>query len=112
MLQDTDQVTRKSGADDEIRFWREFVASDRFKNNFCGPFKNPEIEPDIDLLVRTIAYRATDRGETPVVLDIGSGPVSMLSQSFPLDEYKVDLRAADPLGDDYKRYGRTPSRIV
>jgi len=90
---------RDKGRVDEISHWREFCQSRRFIENFCLRQPNPEIDPDVELFIKGYAVAENARGATPKVLDIGSGPVSMLSRSF--DGEAVELHAADPLADDY-----------
>jgi SAM-dependent methyltransferase len=90
---------REAGRVDEIRHWREFCGSTRFRENFCEREPNPEIDQDVELFIKGCAAVQNAHGQVPKVLDIGSGPVSMLSRSFAGE--KVDLYAADPLADDY-----------
>ncbi|WP_084268572.1 class I SAM-dependent methyltransferase [Allorhizobium undicola] len=90
---------REVGRNDEIDFWRGFCASERFIENFCVRVPNPEMNADVELFIKCHALAENRLGRVPKVLDIGSGPVSMLSHSF-VDE-KVELHAADPLASDY-----------
>jgi hypothetical protein len=94
-----DESARVLGREDELRHWREFCRSERFIENFCIREPNPEIDSDVELFIKGYAANANAYGIVPKVLDIGSGPVSMLSRSFSGES--VDLHAADPLADDY-----------
>ncbi len=93
------QSLRDAGRRDEIEFWREFCQSERFVENFCTREPNPEIDQDVELFIKGYAVAQNGHGKVPKVLDIGSGPVSMLSRSFAGEQ--VELHAADPLADDY-----------
>jgi len=95
------QTLRDVGWDDEMSFWREFCQSERFIENFCVRVPNPEMDQEIELFIKGYAVAQNAHGQVPRVLDIGSGPVSMLSHSF--DGEKVELHAADPLADDYRK---------
>jgi len=93
------QSLRDIGREDEISHWREFCQSERFIENFCRRVPNPEIDPDVELFIKGYAVAQNAYGKVPKVLDIGSGPVSMLSNSFSGET--VELHAADPLAEDY-----------
>lgn len=93
------QSLRDAGRQDEIEFWRSFCQSERFIDNFCTREPNPEIDQDVELFIKGYAVSQNAYGKVPKVLDIGSGPVSMLSRSFSGEN--VELHAADPLADDY-----------
>lgn len=95
------QNLREEGSDVEIAFWREFCQSKRFIDNFCVLEPNPEIDPDIELFIKGYAVAENRHGNIPKMLDIGSGPVSMFSRSFA--EERVDLKAADPLANEYSK---------
>jgi SAM-dependent methyltransferase len=84
-----------TGQEEEIAFWRYFVGTDRFRKNWCMESPNPELNPEIDILLCRLAQ---ERG-TIKVLDVGSGPVSILSRCSASD--KMLLTAADPLADEY-----------
>ncbi len=84
------------GRTEEIAFWRDFVTSERFRANWLLATPNPELDLEVDLLVRGMIATSA---ETIRILDIGSGPVSHFSNGFPRDA--VELHAADPLADDY-----------
>jgi SAM-dependent methyltransferase len=57
------------------------------------------MDPDIELFIKGYAVSQNAQALVPKVLDIGSGPVSMLSRSFTGE--RVELHAADPLAIDY-----------
>jgi len=90
---------RQTGKAHEVAFWSQFMRSDRFLINWCDAAPNPELELEIDVVVKSLALSANAQGKTFDVLDVGSGASSILSHSFVgLD---VRLMAADPLADDY-----------
>jgi SAM-dependent methyltransferase len=92
---------RDEGRTIEIQFWRDFCKSERFIDNFCKATPNPEMDVDVELFIKGIVATLNSSGATPRILDIGSGPVSMLSRSFV--GQSVALLAADPLADDYRK---------
>lgn len=94
-----DDATREMGRAHEVAFWRDFVRSDRCKIGWCDAIPNPELDSEIYLFLRGLAAMHAKSGRMLEILDIGSGPVSMLTNAFP--DYPVRLRAADPLGSDY-----------
>lgn len=80
----------KEGFEHEKEFWAEFVQTERFQNNWVKAETNPEL----DATTRRVIL--AEANGTPLVLDIGSGPVSILRGLIP------DLVAVDPLGDYYR----------
>lgn len=106
-IKSIDADVREAGWDHEVSFWADFVKSDRFFNSWCTYVPNPELEREIHLFVRSIAHRTSeDEGRVAKILDIGSGPVSILSNSFK--GLNVQLMAADPLGDEYGKLWDSP----
>ena len=81
--------------DDEVNFWKDFVVSDRFRINWCQTAPNPELELEIDAFVKLLACEIHKSGDRARILDVGSGPVSILTNSFI--HIPADLVAADPL---------------
>ena len=72
----------------ELAFWKRFVREPRFLNNWASNKPNPEVTPEVlEILARY---------QSPAVLDLGSGAVSMLHGSVK------NLTAADPLGGLYR----------
>lgn len=110
-LQTVESNVRLSGWDHEVSFWRDFVQSDRFANNWCSAVPNPELEREIHVLMRSVAQRVwADEGRPARILDIGSGPVSILTHSFV--GVHVDLQAADPLGKEYDKLWDSPRKAA
>lgn len=93
-----------SGVEHEQNFWREFVQTERFKNNWV----KDQINPELRQCVVDFINKLTDEGSKDV-LDVGSGPVSIL---HGLDG--IYITTADPLGKfyesiiDYKDWGHLP----
>lgn len=82
----------KAGAKYELDFWRRFVQTDRFKNNWAANVPNPELNPVVaDFMKKVVAS-----GQQ--VLDVGSGVVSILHGTLPANS----LTCYDPLGDKYE----------
>ena len=97
--------TREEGIKDEESFWASFVKTERFYANWCKLSPNPECNIEIDLLIslfQKFAQRKLD------ILDIGSGPVSILSRCSSADS--VNILAVDPLAEFYKSI--LPSNIA
>jgi hypothetical protein len=92
---------RDVGKAEEIEFWRGFMHSDRCKSNWCDSAPNPECEPEIHGMLRYMAWSYARHGSPMEVLDIGSGPISIFSNAF--HGMTVNLKAADPLADDYEK---------
>lgn len=69
----------------ELGFWMWFTKTDRFLNNWWNSERNPELESFVQQLIKP-----GDR-----VLDVGSGPVSILKGTTD------NLIACDPLGGLY-----------
>lgn len=84
----------QTGFDHELDFWRGFTRSERFQNNWLGGKCNPELEDEIIVLLT----RERGKREVLTLLDIGSGPVSILQDAMPF----VRLWACDPLADHYQ----------
>jgi SAM-dependent methyltransferase len=101
-LNDTvDQQTREAGRASEIEFWRDFMQSARCKLNWCDAIPNPECDQEIYILLRYVAWAKCKLGKPIDVLDIGSGPISILTHVF--HGLHAHLKAADPLADEYER---------
>ncbi|MEY4769088.1 MAG: hypothetical protein RL637_1727 [Pseudomonadota bacterium] len=99
-----DSVThefREIGEIDELNFWRTFVQSERFEQGWLMAKPNPELQLEILLFLRGLAAHFQSEQRYLKVLDIGSGPVSILSNGF--EELAVELFAADPLADHYNQ---------
>jgi SAM-dependent methyltransferase len=97
---------RDTGKENELHFWREFCQSERFINNFCLATPNPEIDVEVEIFLKGLACEMSKTGRTLSILDVGSGPVSMLSRSFVGQQ--VDLKAADPLANEYDAFWDAP----
>lgn len=110
-LQTVGSEVRSSGWDHEVSFWRDFVQSERFAENWCSAVPNPELEREIHVFMRSVAQRTWDEERRPArILDIGSGPVSILTHSFT--GLHVDLQAADPLGKEYDKLWDSPRKAA
>ena len=97
-LPDVTEPNRSQGRVDEENFWKSFVCTERFQNNWCTSSPNPELNSEIDLFLTTVS--SLSKGNVSV-LDIGSGPVSILSRST--SSANCELHAVDPLADFYKK---------
>lgn len=76
-----------SGINHEVNFWRGFVRTERFKNNWCSSTRNPELND--------VTYSFLKGLNPKVVLDVGSGPVSILRGTCN------NIVTCDPLGKEY-----------
>lgn len=81
---------------DELNFWKSFVKTDRFKNNWCSDKENPELDESIrDFIINDIKNNAPIVAYS--VLDLGSGVVSILRNTVP----NLCLTVCDPLANYY-----------
>lgn len=79
------------GSDIELAYWKNLVQTDRFIDGWCAPWKNPELSEVVaDFITKNLS---TDE----MVLDCGSGPVSILNGLVS----HFQLSAIDPLANDY-----------
>lgn len=91
-----------AGMADEFAFWSEFVKTDTFVKEWIGDASPRRRMPQIDDFVKSVEH---DR-----VLDVGSGPVSILRGLVP----EPSLTACDPMSPfyelliDYEALGITP----
>ena len=90
-------TSREDGVRDEESFWESFVQTERFFTNWCKSSPNPELNIEIDLLISIVANNSKNNIR---ILDIGSGPVSILSRCT--NSQKIFLQSVDPLADFYK----------
>lgn len=86
----------------EIEFWKDFVKSDRFLNNWVFPEQNPEIRanhPDVAKCFDDFseAFKAKNEWHIIDVLDIGSGALPWIKGILP----NMRLISCDPLADEY-----------
>lgn len=95
-----------NGIAHEVNFWRTFVDTERFRQNWASNRINPELEQEAINLIGAEGVHCS-------VLDVGSGPVSIL-HGLVLGK----LTAADPLSAfyagmfDYARHGIRPPYAV
>lgn len=87
------------GSLDELEFWSSFIKSERFKSNWCKTAPNPEL--DSSVLLALSMYSELKNTKTRI-LDVGSGPVSILSRLDSHFDQDIELFAADPLADEYR----------
>lgn len=85
-------TTNLPGADSELSYWQHFVKTDRFIDGWCSPWKNPDLEFQVADFIR----KHVTIGD--LVLDCGSGPVSILNGLLP----KSQIATVDPLSKDYR----------
>lgn len=83
----------------ELSFWQTFMSSDRFIQNWCRAAPNPELELEVDFFVQGVAREIEKQRLKARILDVGSGPVSILNGSF--FDVNVKLIAVDRLADEY-----------
>lgn len=84
-----------NGTEHELAFWRGFVKTPRFLNEWLPADVVPN---DLQAPARDFFNLVLKPGDK--VLDIGSGVVSLLRGTVPAD----DLEMADPLADDYATF--------
>src|SRR5690606_28086729 len=83
-----------TGFQHELEFWKGFVKTDRFKQNWISSTPNPELQPETAGIIL-----AEVEGKTKYrVLDLGSGVISILRGTIP----NKHITACDPLADQYQ----------
>lgn len=83
----------------EAHFWRGFVKTERFAQ-WCANHKTPELRDEVALLLR---YAVDNSEHSPFrILDVGSGPVSILHGLFEDSRNEVIIDTADPLSPTYQ----------
>lgn len=89
------------GVEHEINFWRDFVQTERFQG-WVRNERTPELNPVVaDFLLERCTNNVSggDFGPEPIyVLDVGSGPVSILRGLHP----RLEIDTADPLSALYQ----------
>lgn len=80
------------GTEHELSFWRDFVKTPRFLDQWVSDSPTPELLDSVRDFIRS-GLRKSSR-----VLDVGSGVVSILRGTVPEEA----LVAVDPLADRYK----------
>lgn len=101
MLVDITDEMRAKGVIDELNFWRGYVGSPEFAERFAGPHRNVYLQLEIETFIRGLRAGI---GRPLRLLDLGSGPASMLSHNFSKDE--VILTAGDALATQYEELMR------
>ncbi len=94
----------REGFEHEKAFRTNFVKTQRFRDNWDSDTPNPELHKDVaDLVLAENGelQKATKYKKGIRVLDIGSGPVSILRGTLP----KEQITCADPLGGFYRELG-------
>lgn len=81
----------------ELRFWRDFVKTDRFLKGWVGNCVTPELNHRVYDFIHGMLTQHPDRSSVKV-LDVGSGVVSILNGLVP----QANLTAVDPLGELYE----------
>ncbi len=84
----------QSGIDHEINFWRKFVETERFQQ-WYAPWPTPELNHHIRAVLNTL----TAERDQLYVMDVGSGPVSILHGLNP----KLKIETVDPLTTLYQQ---------
>lgn len=79
----------KQGIEHEANFWKDFVKSDRFLVGWCSKEKTHELNQKV--------YDFLQKVKPEKVLDVGSGPVSLLYGSVE------NVQTCDPLAEEYKQ---------
>ncbi len=88
------------GVEHEISFWRDFVQTERFQG-WVRNERTPELNQTVaDFLLHKCSMPdGGDFGPSPIyVLDVGSGPVSILRGLHP----RLEIDTADPLSSLYQ----------
>lgn len=86
----------------EIEFWKWFVKSDRFLNNWVFPEQNPEIRanhPDVAKCFDDFAA-GWNEDHPIMILDVGSGALPWIKGILGT---KGVIIACDPLSDEYQK---------
>lgn len=87
----------RKGFEHEQEFWKEFVKTDRFRDNWQSDTRNPELSQYVVDLLQ--AEAGLKRGQLKIA-DIGSGAASILRGAVP-----AAIQCADPLGWYYSEIG-------
>ncbi len=77
----------------ELNFWKGFIKSENFINNWIPDKRTPELMDDIYEYINRFCLL----DENHSVLDVGSGVVSILRGTVPAKQ----LQAVDPLANEY-----------
>ncbi len=85
-------MTFQSMLEHELNFWKQFVTTERFQENWNSDGINPELEEDVLNLLK-------DRKDE-VWADLGSGPVSILKGLAQVTGNT--LHSFDPLAEHYR----------
>ena len=92
---------------DELRYWQWFTQTPRFFNNWVAEKPNPELCSFAKGYLKELSPKT--------ILDVGSGPVSILHGLF---QNGTIIKTADPLSElyglffDYKKYKITPPEVL
>jgi SAM-dependent methyltransferase len=90
---------RRRALREEVGYWRDWIATSggKWPDEFAYRF-DPSSEVSDAVLRAAIAGTSND---TVSIIDVGSGPASMVGSVFP--GKKLALVAVDPLADEYNR---------
>ena len=88
---------REIGISDELNFWKEFTTSNRFKENWCTTTPKPELNLDIKIF---LAYVHSLVSNEINILDVGFGPVSILSRLNTIYT-NIVISTIDPLAEEH-----------
>ena len=83
--------------EEEIDYWRRYLAKDRL-TLFDASIKRKAFPAFLKHEVNEFRER---HGRAPRLLEVGSGPVSLLIDGVETGE--IDVLAVDPLGDQYAK---------
>ena len=99
VLEAAPENARADGMVHELEWWRGHVRNPEFVAKWFGPHPNPDLQMEVELFLKGLAGGCHTPDAPLEVLDLGSGPVSILSNNF---ERNVKLTAADPLAESYR----------
>jgi SAM-dependent methyltransferase len=87
----------RKGFEHEMEFWKDFVKTDRFRDNWQSDTRNPELSQHV---VNILQAETGIAGHQLKIADIGSGAASILRGAVP-----ASIQCADPLGWYYSEIG-------
>lgn len=93
---DPAKQTWKQGIENEIEFWDSWIQSQgrEWPQDYINRFN---ANNKIDKLVASCLLEST---ESPNILDVGAGPLTILGQTLP-NKTVVNITAVDPLAEQY-----------
>jgi len=100
-LPEMDLSSWRERSSEEVGFWQNWILTKgkKWPEDFIR--RTDPTTPVIGQIKNFITQLGIKPGERVSILDIGSGPLTMLGNAS--DQHEIDLTLADPLADEYNR---------